>query len=108
MSNVFILPGNTSIEKMMWEYVNNLDGEHELFDYTYLSNAGINPRTIKSMNIRQDGDKNFYKHWFKDNSNYIEYFMKYWINDHSNEVKKFCHILKKSYDRIINSLGDNS
>lgn len=108
MSNVFILPGNTSIEKMMWEYVNNLDGEHELFDDTYLSNAGINPRTIKSMSIRQDGDKNFYKHWFKDNSNYIEYFMKYWINDHSNEVKKFCHILKKSYDRIINSLGDNS
>lgn len=108
ISNVFTLPGNTSIEKMIWEYVNNLNGDHKLFDDIYLSNSGINPKTIKNMNNGQDTDKNFYKHWFTDNSIYIDCFMKYWINDHEAEVKKFCNILKKSYDRIINSLGDNS
>lgn len=110
-SNVFILPGNKPIEEMLWSYINNIAVDHPFFDDTYIMNTGLTPKIIKDLNKDIETDSNFYKHWFKklnETTNYIEYFMKYWINDNMAEVSKFCNILEKSCNRILERLGDNS
>ncbi len=96
---------------MLWSYINNIAADHPFFDDTYIMNAGLTPKIIKNLNKDIEKDSNFYKHWFKnlnETTNYIEYFMKYWINDNMAEVSKFCNILEKSCNRILESLGDNS
>lgn len=108
-SNIFILPGEESIEKMLWNYVNKLNGDHDLFNDSYIINSGVTPQIIREWNqTQQQNESNFYKHWFNDiNKNgYITYFMKYWINDNQNKVKKFCGILESAYNRILKSLEE--
>lgn len=100
-SNVMTLPGSMSIEKELWNYVNDLQFDHSIFRDDFLGNHGItSPDNIKEMCSQYEGDKYKYKHWFTDNFMYMNIFSKYWIKDNSNDVQHFVGILKSICNRI--------
>lgn len=117
-SNVLTLPGQYSIEKELWMFVNNLHDNDSLFQDSTLNDMGIiNADSIKRMNelkdpanndtieVNEHSDTLTYKNWFKDNQLYRGKFLKFWINDHQNEVKKFMGLLTSVYKRIEKSIN---
>ncbi|MBB1069227.1 AAA family ATPase [Limosilactobacillus sp. RRLNB_1_1] len=107
LSNIFILPGNESIETLIWNYVHSLKASNLLFDDPNLANYGINYDTLR--NIDKNGDyinDEKHKKWFKDNNPYMDTFIKYWIKDNIKDVKKFMGIFSSAYARIIKNLSD--
>lgn len=122
-SNLLILPGNNSVEKGLWQYVNNLSDNDPMFSDPLLEEKGvINTDYIKQMNnfdqkevypgsssaqikVDENLDSKTYKLWFKYIADYKNIFIKYWIKDHANEVNEFLGILSKICKKIKKDEG---
>lgn len=107
-SNILILPGDTYIEKMFWDYVSSLKPDDAFFyDYvieqsalnlTSLINEG--PFSTNYQNYNTDKDK--IKSWFKNNLWVMDRLFDYWVQKPDNEenVAQFINKLIEAYNPI--------
>lgn len=111
-SDILCLPCNQPIEKELFDYVNNLSEDDDLFEDPYLiSNGVVNKKIIEKFNDetmeRYPEDKKtkteFCKHWFQDerHQKYMSIFLKYWIKDNKEMVKKFLNSIKAKEGQLI-------
>lgn len=98
-SNVFILPGTSAIEQMMWDYVHGIDSANPIFDDPSLIKNGINYDSLRLIDKDYPDDIK-HKKWFKDNKLIMDVMIKYWIRDNADEVKKLVGIMASAYKRI--------
>ncbi|WP_182438009.1 AAA family ATPase [Bombilactobacillus bombi] len=107
--NLFILPGDNSIEKMMYEYLMSLPSDHEFFKDTDVSNNGFDKKISIKYGITNKKYENMkekikYKNWFKDNIYYMDILEKYWIVDNKEQCIEFQNNLYKAFRRAENNL----
>lgn len=113
--NIFILPGDQSIEKMLWTYVSTLPSNSDFFEHPYIFNSNWTHKHIiedgpdsyvksDTAKERRNEEKMKYKHWYNDNSAFMPIVMEYWINDHKDEVNNFIGRLYQSFRRIESNL----
>lgn len=111
-SDILCLPCDQPIEKKLFEYVNNLSDDDELFSDPFMIRNGIvNKKIIEKFTkeTRENYPKNngqnteFYKHWFRDerHQKYMNVFLKYWIEDNKKIVKKFLDSIKAKTGQIL-------
>lgn len=98
--NLFILPGEESIEKMMWNYLKSLPSSAKFYQDDFIQNNGIDFDKVKDIFKKYENDKNKYKHWFKDFSADNRTLMKYWIVDNKSAVESFINNIYQSFSRI--------
>lgn len=106
--NIFTLPGETSIEKMIWNYLSELDDDHEIFSLDNMKSIPLSKAFILNtgpfdyINYKgySDDDKKI-KQWFNDNLHiYINTAVEFWIKENMNLVGKFITKLCASYNNI--------
>jgi hypothetical protein len=109
--NLFILPGDESIEMLMWNYAISLDSDHDFYKDEFISNNGFDYEMVRSTGIQcleYKNDKNKYKHWFKDHIQYMKVLEKNWIIDNKQLVSDFCNNVFEAYKRTENKLKRES
>lgn len=106
--NLFILPGNDSIEKMLWKYVSKMKSDNPFFNIAFIENSGWTHDIVIKEGIESDkyrNDKNKYKHWFEDNHQFMDELARSWIIDHKTEVTQFTKILNQAFHKINSTLS---
>lgn len=104
--NLFVLPGNAKIEEMMFNYIKSLQSDSDFYKDETVFNSGYDYDRVHEQldEVSKGTDKNKIKHWFNENTQYIETLEKYWILDHKDEVKSFCDKVYSAFKRIQSNL----
>lgn len=110
--NIFVLPGQMSIEKMMWNYVSNLDENHKIFSHDLMKSIPLTKaliintgpfEDIKYQNYKEDRHK--VKIWFNNMlHDYLNVAVEFWIKDNEKLVNDFISKFSSSYHKIIKGL----
>lgn len=96
---LFTLPGTKEIEEMLLDYLLSLNSNADFYHDPFILNCGYDMDAALKSYEKVKGQKNAYKHWFTDNSHYIDALMKFWIIDNSNEVDEFCKTIHQAFCR---------
>ncbi|MFC0088694.1 AAA family ATPase [Weissella thailandensis] len=107
--NIFFLPGNKSIEQMLWEYVQSLSANDTFFLMPTMVRSNRNKATIINHGPHSEdysGDmkeKAKIKLWFKDNRVFMDQLVQRWASDDKNKdsVADFINKLRGAYNRLI-------
>lgn len=104
-SNLFILPGNNSVEKMLWLFLNDMKANDDFFAIPVIDNYGWTKEhalkdgpTSKIYDGQKDNNK--FKHWYQDNYQFMTILMDQWIKTHASEVTEFTDNLYQAFRRI--------
>lgn len=110
-SSIFYLPAsqNVCIEEELWNYLNDLDDEHEFFTYM----MDIDKYWPKHLIIENGPESEKYnsskkninlKNWFKDNQHNLQYLIIFWIKDNKALVDKFMSTFEQAYRQKVSKL----
>ncbi|WCG11215.1 AAA family ATPase [Enterococcus faecium] len=114
LSNILILPGTSpnypNIEKMLWEYIDDIPDTHQFFDDPIISDRNWTKRLVmrdgpESERYKTYDDTMKYKKWFEENRYFIEILMKYWVNDNEEIVTEFVDKFKSIYGKISKDIN---
>ena len=105
LGNIIKLPGNKPPEVVIYEYLLNLDSDHEywqaanrfFFTWDYFNDHGPHSDDYKS-----EKDREKYKKWFVDHEQYFSStkLMDFWIQDNTTLVDEFKQSFLESYNKI--------
>ena len=106
--NIFFIPGNDSIEKMMWCYIKTLPADDRFFTSPEMMRANRTksnvidhgPDSKEYENINKENVK--LKKWFNNNRTFMTSLLQRWISDPKNEknVIDFLNKLQAAYHRM--------
>lgn len=109
-NNILKIPGTTSPEELLYNYIINLDVEHPLWEQW--SNLSLTWQTFKETGPTSDSytdlaktrEKN--KRWFNDYKSFFDsaHLMDYWKEDNKELVAEFRKNFVKSYNGIAKRL----
>lgn len=105
---LLILPGNKAIETIIWEYIENLSPDSDLFFDPNAEIIGLSKRNIEGYIKDNDLDMSKLqdqKKWFHDNKHICEIVVDYWIKDNKEIVDSFIKELKFEYNKIAKLKG---
>ena len=114
LSNILILPGTSpnypNIEKMLWEYIDDIPDTHQFFNDPIISDRNWTKRLVmrdgpESERYKTYDDTMKYKKWFEENRYFIEILMKYWVNDNEEIVTEFVDKFKSIYGKISKDIN---
>lgn len=111
-TNILILPGETYIEKMMWNYLESLPPDNEFFYDTQIEQSGLNKHTLIDYGPFSDEYKDYTKEnqkikkWFEQNKWICDIAFAYWIKEKENEenVAYFFNSLIHAYEPIYHRI----
>ncbi|MDN5302393.1 MAG: hypothetical protein PWQ60_1907 [Thermoanaerobacteraceae bacterium] len=108
LPNVITLPGDTFPEKVIFNYLKNTPGEHELFQ-NELAATGLSKRTVEehgpSSFTQYQKERDQYKHWFNEFLLLLENVYPYWERDNEGIVKKFQQKFEEAFNEIAKRIG---
>ncbi|MDA3732843.1 AAA family ATPase [Niameybacter massiliensis] len=104
--NIVILPGNTSPEKLIYNYLIGLHPTHEILESNFIK--GLTIRMIEENGPLSDKyskytiERERFKEWFKDNKVMLEDIdvLEFWKQDYPNEYKEFIQQFLNRYNIV--------
>lgn len=112
-ANILTIPSshseNYNVERMLWEYLSEVEDDHEMFDDVILVDANFQKRLIlengpDSENYARVGSMK-YKRWFQDHKYLLNTVLRYWVKDNQEIVTEFVHNFKSTYNKINNEIN---
>lgn len=101
--NVVLLPGGTFPEKIFYDYLDNISGQHELYQKE-LAATGLSKRTLHECGplsyTRYTKERERYKTWFNELSSIFEIVYPFWENDNEQLVKEFLKDFTESFNTV--------
>ena len=107
-SEILSLPGNEPIEKMMWDYLSDLEENNKLFFNEEIEEANITKRSlIENGPDTYPGPKGLpqIKKWFEDHVWLVDIAIKYWFDDNIESINSFEVSFNSEYNKIASRLG---
>lgn len=107
--NILLLPGKKRPEQVIYEYILELDSDHEFwkragqYDMTWQYFKENGPDSSKYTHGKEDNkDRERYKAWFIDHEQLFDLteLGEYWIKDHKVEVEQFLSDFKVAYNAV--------
>ena len=107
-TNILILPGDTYIEKMMWDFVSNLDLDDEFYyepsieEAALTKDALINQGPYSNVYQQFSSDKQKIKAWFNNHKWLSDVIFSHWIKKQENQIlsANFYNKFKEAYNPI--------
>lgn len=111
-NNIFILPGDKYIEKIMWDFLKKLDAGHQIYFEPVLESRNLTRSGLISQGPESDVYKSYktekekIKKWFENHKWLCEIAFKYWIKSDEihQEVIDFMSNLISAYNKIYHRL----
>ena len=105
LNNIIKLPGKVSPEKVLYDYLYNLDSEHPYWQKASFLNFTwqvVKDEGPDSERYSQEKERERYKAWFKDNQDIFDAtnLFDFWAEDNKEEVEKFINDFITSYNKI--------
>lgn len=106
--NILILPGQTFPEKVFYDYLSKVPGEHELYKKE-LAASGLSKRTLEehgpSSYTQFVKERDKFKYWFNELKPLIECVYPYWKQDNEEIVEEFLRNFEHSFNEIAKRVG---
>ena len=105
-SNILLLPGDTYIEELFYNYLTNIPESHNFFYDKEIENMALFAQTIRDGGIdsqhyiKLSTPKAKHKEWFSNNKHICKIAFNYWAKDNEELVSTFANMFKSSYDII--------
>lgn len=107
-TEILSLPGTEPIEKIIWDYLSNLEDNNKLFFDEEIEEAGITKRSlIENGPEVYPGNRGLpqIKKWFEDHEWLADVTIKYWFEDNIEAVNLFEASFNSEYNKIALRLG---
>ncbi|WP_074035257.1 AAA family ATPase [Exiguobacterium sp. AT1b] len=97
-------PNHYNVERMFWEYLSEVEDDHDMFDDEILIEANFQKRLLlengpDSERYARDGSMK-YKNWFQNHQYLLNTVLRYWAKDNQDIVMEFVHNFKSTYNKI--------
>lgn len=105
--NILILPGQDYPEKVFYNYLAKIPGDHELYQ-NELAATGLSKRTLEEhgpSSYKYEKERERFKNWFNDLLPLFDYIYPYWEKDNKADVEKFLQKFEKSFNEISKRVG---
>lgn len=107
--NIFFIPGDNSIEKMLWNYLQSLNADDPFFCTPEMIKGNRTKKAIISHGPQSEDyhggmkEKAKIKLWFRNNRIFMDQLAERWAADDKNKdnVDKFINNLRGAYNRLI-------
>lgn len=95
-----ILPGNLAIEKLIWEWIKELDYTSPIFYEDIMDQQSIGIKILKE-NGPTDESLDSIKKWYENNMQFHNIFFDYYIEENETTINQFYNNFLKQFSKIL-------